>query len=166
MKSKQKLLNAMPSDGAELDWQDALCIRELTCELQDSSDKIWSAHAWAKHAQPLTLFDALHIASGPQRLEVWQAIEHLARGLFGHQRTNLSLQRSRLLLTNGVLQGAMLITADAIPRVDDSRGLIELRPEDFADWLDPSTPMAKLEHWLQPVGLYKNAQVRVPYEAC
>jgi hypothetical protein len=28
---------------------------------------------------------------------------------------------------------------------NDSRGLIELKPEDFADWLEPSTPVAKLE---------------------
>jgi putative SOS response-associated peptidase YedK len=51
-------------------------------------------------------------------------------------------------------------------RVNDSRALIELRPEDFADWLEQSTSFSRLEHWLQPVGLYKNAQVRVPYEAC
>jgi putative SOS response-associated peptidase YedK len=42
-------------------------------------------------------------------------------------------------------------------RVDDSRGLIELKPEDFADWLEPRTPAEILERWLQPFGLYKNA---------
>lgn len=35
-------------------------------------------------------------------------------------------------------------------RVDDSRALIELKPEDFVTWLEPNTPLAKLECWLQP----------------
>jgi putative SOS response-associated peptidase YedK len=43
-------------------------------------------------------------------------------------------------------------------RVDDSRGLIKLKSEDFADWLEPSTSLAKLNRWLQPIGLHKNAQ--------
>jgi hypothetical protein len=118
MKSKQNLQGTAKTDCANSDWQDAPCAHELTCELQDLPDKIWSAHAWAKHAQPLTLFDALHTASGTQRLEVWQVIERLAQGLIGHQRTNISLNRSRLLLTNGILQGAVLITADSSPRVE------------------------------------------------
>jgi putative SOS response-associated peptidase YedK len=42
-------------------------------------------------------------------------------------------------------------------RVDDSRAMIELKPEDFADWLELRTPQSKLERWLQPIGLYKNA---------
>jgi putative SOS response-associated peptidase YedK len=42
-------------------------------------------------------------------------------------------------------------------RVDDSRGLIELKPKEFADWLQPKTPVKTLERWLQPVGQYKNA---------
>jgi hypothetical protein len=43
-------------------------------------------------------------------------------------------------------------------RVDDSRALIELKFEDFVDWLEPTTSLLKLEQWLQPFGLYKNAQ--------
>ena len=42
-------------------------------------------------------------------------------------------------------------------RVDESRALIELKPEDFVDWLEPSTQTEKLERWLQPIGMYKNA---------
>jgi putative SOS response-associated peptidase YedK len=45
-------------------------------------------------------------------------------------------------------------------RVDDSQALIELKPEDFVDWLEPSTSLSKLERWLQPFGLYKNANLR------
>jgi putative SOS response-associated peptidase YedK len=44
-------------------------------------------------------------------------------------------------------------------RVDDSRALIELKPKDFADWLEPSTTMQILERWLQPIGVHKNAFV-------
>jgi putative SOS response-associated peptidase YedK len=43
-------------------------------------------------------------------------------------------------------------------RVDDSRALIELKPEDFTTWLESNTPLVKLERWLQPIGQYKNAQ--------
>jgi putative SOS response-associated peptidase YedK len=46
-------------------------------------------------------------------------------------------------------------------RVDDSRALIELRPEDFVDWLEPKTSLVKLDRWLQPFGLYKNANLPV-----
>jgi putative SOS response-associated peptidase YedK len=46
-------------------------------------------------------------------------------------------------------------------RVDDSRGLIELKIEEFADWLEPKTSLVKLNRWLQPIGLHKNAQVKV-----
>ena len=42
-------------------------------------------------------------------------------------------------------------------RVRDSRALIELKLEEFADWLEPSTSPNILERWLQPFGLYKNA---------
>jgi putative SOS response-associated peptidase YedK len=42
-------------------------------------------------------------------------------------------------------------------RVDDYRALIELKPEEFADWLDSLTPQVKLDQWLQPIGQYKNA---------
>jgi hypothetical protein len=42
-------------------------------------------------------------------------------------------------------------------RVDDSRALIEPKPEEFADWLEPKTRFQKLEEWLQPIGLHKNA---------
>lgn len=43
-------------------------------------------------------------------------------------------------------------------RVDDSRGLIELKLEDFMEWLEPTTRLSKPDRWLQPFGLYKNAQ--------
>jgi hypothetical protein len=43
----------------------------------------------------------------------------------------------------------------------DPRGLIEMKPEEFANWLETSTSLAKLEHWLQPFGLYKNAQIPI-----
>lgn len=33
--------------------------------------------------------------------------------------------------------------------------------EDFADWLETSIPLMKLERWSQPFGMYKNAQVPV-----
>jgi ribosomal protein S18 acetylase RimI-like enzyme len=118
MKSKQNMQSTTHNNDAKSDWSDSPCPRELTCALQDLSDKTWIVHARAKHVQPPSLFDALHTASGTHRLEVWQAIEHLARGLSGHQRTNISLNRSRLLLTNGVLQGAVLMTSDAIPRIE------------------------------------------------
>jgi putative SOS response-associated peptidase YedK len=44
-------------------------------------------------------------------------------------------------------------------RVDDSRALIELEPADFATWLEPRTSALMLEHWLQPIGLYKNTLI-------
>jgi putative SOS response-associated peptidase YedK len=47
-------------------------------------------------------------------------------------------------------------------RVDDSRGLIELKPEDFVDWLEPRTNLVKLDRWLQPIGLFKNALPVLP----
>jgi hypothetical protein len=50
-------------------------------------------------------------------------------------------------------------------RVEDSRALIELKPEELADWLEPNTSLKKLERWLQPMGLYKNAQVVLPPES-
>jgi putative SOS response-associated peptidase YedK len=43
-------------------------------------------------------------------------------------------------------------------RVDEARALIELNVEDFAVWLEPSTSLGTLDRWLQPIGLYKNAQ--------
>jgi hypothetical protein len=46
-------------------------------------------------------------------------------------------------------------------RVDDSRGLIELKLEEFVSWLEPKTSLVKLNRWLQPIGLHKNAQVKV-----
>jgi putative SOS response-associated peptidase YedK len=49
-------------------------------------------------------------------------------------------------------------------RVDDSRALIELRVEDFADWLEPKTSLAKLDRWLQPIGQYKNAKILLPVQ--
>jgi putative SOS response-associated peptidase YedK len=48
-------------------------------------------------------------------------------------------------------------------RVDDSRALIELKPEDFPTWLEPRTPIRVPERWLQPIGLYKNALTLRPY---
>ncbi len=42
-------------------------------------------------------------------------------------------------------------------RVDHSRALIELMPEDFVGWLKPSTSLSRLERRLQPCRLYKNA---------
>jgi ribosomal protein S18 acetylase RimI-like enzyme len=118
MKSKQNLQGTTHNSDAKSDWSDSPRAQKLTCALQDLPDKTWSFHAWAKGVQPLTLFDVLHTASGTHRLEFWQAIEYLARGLSGHQRTNISLNRSRLLLTNGVLQGAVLMTSDAIPGIE------------------------------------------------
>ena len=47
-------------------------------------------------------------------------------------------------------------------RVDDSRALIEPKPEEFADWLEPKTRFQKLEEWLQPIGLHKNAVGTLP----
>ncbi len=47
-------------------------------------------------------------------------------------------------------------------RVDDSRGLIELKLEYFADWLEPKTSLRKFEEWSQPIGLYKNAVRTLP----
>jgi putative SOS response-associated peptidase YedK len=44
-------------------------------------------------------------------------------------------------------------------RVDDSRALIELKVEEFATWLEPSTAVVQLERWSQPFGIYKNAQL-------
>jgi hypothetical protein len=81
MMSKRNSQGTVNGDGANSDWPDAPCVRELTCDFQDLSDKTWIAHARVKHLQPPSLFDALHTASGTQRLEFLQAIEQLARGL-------------------------------------------------------------------------------------
>jgi putative SOS response-associated peptidase YedK len=46
-------------------------------------------------------------------------------------------------------------------RVDDSRALIELKTGEIADWLELSANPFRLDRWLQPIGMYKNAQIPV-----
>lgn len=70
------------------------------------------------HGDSVSLLEALCAASGVQRLEFWQTIEQLAQGLIGHQRTNISLPRSRVLISANMLQGAVLVIPDTIPRIE------------------------------------------------
>jgi ribosomal protein S18 acetylase RimI-like enzyme len=88
-------------------------VHDLTCSLLHQLE----TGTQAFRGDSVSLLEALCVASGAQRLEFWQAIERLAQGLMGHQRTNISLQRSRVLITSNLLQGAVLITPDSIPRV-------------------------------------------------
>jgi ribosomal protein S18 acetylase RimI-like enzyme len=89
-------------------------VYDLTCSLPHQLD----TEVQAFHGDSVSLLEALCAASGAQRLEFWQAIERLAHGLIGLQRTNMNLHRSRVLITSYLLQGAVLITPDTIPRVE------------------------------------------------
>lgn len=88
-------------------------MREITFQIQGLG---LSVPAENHPAQTESLFEVL-VTSGLSRLGLWQAIEQMARGRV-QQRTNISLQRSHVLLTNGVPQGVVLVTTDTTPRID------------------------------------------------
>lgn len=88
-------------------------MREITFQIQGLG---LSVPAEYHPAQTESLFEVL-VTSGLSRLGLWQAIEQMARGRV-QQRTNISLQRSHVLITNGVLQGVVLVTTDTTPRID------------------------------------------------
>jgi hypothetical protein len=107
--------------GSENNWPESLSkpsSLEFAYDLQNQPDRTWTIGSLKTPLKFSALFEVLQARSAAQRLEVWQAIERLVRGLSGHQRTNISLQRSRVLLTANVLQGAVLITPDVVPRVE------------------------------------------------
>jgi ribosomal protein S18 acetylase RimI-like enzyme len=112
LKSKSQTLETHPDVMAgQFDEPQVL---DLTCSLLHQSD----IAAKALPGDSSSWLEALCAANGAQRLEFWEAIERLAQGLIRHRRTNISLQRSRVLLTASVLRGAVLVTPDAIPRVE------------------------------------------------
>jgi hypothetical protein len=79
----------------------------------NSIQKQWRFVEMRRHSSRSSVLQPARIVSNSGRpSNAWFKV------FLGSNAPNISLNLSRLLLTNGVLQGAVLITADSSPRVE------------------------------------------------